>query len=475
MRQYNTFVLTLLVALFTLALKWVPDDLRIAGFSLRKMDILADIRRTSDTTKVIPETTDEGTAFSDDLNDMPLDSLSALPVLSDTFAAPTPPARPLPSVDSAFFGNVIEDYTPQQQGLSHFFRAIDSIPTHGRTVRVAFYGDSFVEGDILLGDLRDTLQSLWGGAGVGFVPVTSEVARFKRTLKHEYKGWTPHSIVKKDGNTYPYGINGFVYVPSPDAKMHYEGMDYFKNTRSWGSFRLFYTAQTPTSMIWQKGGSEPKEIQLPAGEIQQWKWGLGKPDIRAFAVRFPAPTPGFLVYGASLESGPGFYLDNFSLRGNSGGPLGRLKPEVVRRFNAWQRYDLIVIQVGLNAVTNDLTNVRWYEAELDRTFKHLRLCFPVQPILIVSVGDRADKVGTEIATMRGVPAITAMQRTLARKHGFLFFDLFHAMGGPGTMIRFAHQHPRLANLDYTHLTHDGGRVMGHLFANMLLKEKRTSK
>jgi hypothetical protein len=45
------------------------------------------------------------------------------------------------------------------------------------------------------------------------------------------------------------------------------------------------------------------------------------------------------------------------------------------------------------------------------------------------------------------------------------------MGGPGSIIRMAHQKPRLANTDYTHLTHEGGKVMGHLFAKLFLEEQ----
>jgi len=466
MKGYKTFLLALLVAIFTLFLSLVPKGLSIGGFTLRKMDILADIR------KGIAPPADTLPVLADSAAMIPADSaygVAPLPDSSEVNAALG--AVILPSVDTVLYGRTIEDYTPSQHGLDAFFAAVDSIPTHGRTVRVAFYGDSFVEGDILIGDLRDTLQSLWGGAGVGFVPITSEVARFKRTLKHDYKGWTPHSIVKKDSNTLPYGINGFVYVPTPEAKVHYEGADYFRHTQRWSTVRLFYSAEQSVPFVWQNEGASPTESVLPAGQIKQWKWGIGQPNIRAYAMRFPNSN-GLLLYGAALESGPGFYLDNFSLRGNSGGPLGRLQPDIVQKFDNYQHYDLIVVQVGLNAVTNDLTNIRWYEAELQRTFKHLRTCFPHKPILIVSVSDRGDKVGSELATMRGVPAIAAMQRRLARKQGLLFFDLYHAMGGSGTMIRFAQQRPRLANLDYTHLTHEGGRVMGQMFAGLLLGEQK---
>ena len=103
---------------------------------------------------------------------------------------------------------------------------------------------------------------------------------------------------------------------------------------------------------------------------------------------------------------------------------------------------------------------------------HLKACFPEKTILIVSVGDRAGKNESGLETMRGVPAIVAMQRDLARYHGFLFFDLYHAMGGPGSIIRMAMQRPRLANTDYTHLTHEGGRVLGILMADVLISERK---
>jgi hypothetical protein len=80
-------------------------------------------------------------------------------------------------------------------------------------------------------------------------------------------------------------------------------------------------------------------------------------------------------------------------------------------------------------------------------------------------------LGTELATMRSVPYIVAMQRDLARKHGFLFYDMFNGMGGPGTMIMMANQKPMLANKDYTHLTHDGGRQVGYMFARLFLAEQ----
>lgn len=459
--------LTILVLLLLTALSLLPGGMILGDFELRKMDIFADVRDSlaSGTSRLSaalppPDTTEY----------YPEDSLATAAPDSATAAAIADSVRVVPAKDSIFFGKTIEDYSFDQQGLNRFFAAVDSI-SKGRTVRVAWYGDSFVEGDILVGDLRDSLQTAWGGAGVGFVPITSEVAQFKRTFKHNFRGWTAYSIVKKSENRPRLGLNGYAYRPAPEAKVHYEGANYFKHTQRWSQVRVFYTSESERSFVWQANNEPSRQEKLPAkpNQIGTWKWSAPA-GTDAFAIRFPE-ADGLMAYGATLESGPGIYLDNFSIRGNSGGPLKLLAPDFIRQFDAVQQYDLIVLQVGLNAVTNSLNNVRWYEAELDRTFKHLKTCFPGKPILVVSVGDRGGKDGTEIATMRGVPAIVQMQRNLSRKHGFLFYDLFWGMGGPNTMLRFAHQRPRLANTDYTHLTHEGGKVVGIMFAKLFLREQ----
>ncbi|TNE68075.1 MAG: hypothetical protein EP344_01630 [Bacteroidetes bacterium] len=449
--------LTLLVLLFLAALSLLPPGITLNGVTLRKMDIFLDIRESEPT----PVPADSTTIHPDTLAE------TALLSLFDSLGRVRP-------ADASLFGKIVEDYTPDQQGLSRFFDAVDAIRTKEQTVRVAFFGDSFIEGDILLGDLRDTLQTLWGGNGVGYVPITSEVARFKRTLTHEYSNWKPYSIVKNFKSGQPFGINGFVYRPKAQASVRYEGADYFKHTRRWTQVRLFYRSDTTVTFTWQMAEMSPQTDSLPATGGQLGIW-LGKPNTastRTFDFQISQPDSNLLVYGATLESGPGIYLDNFSVRGNTGGRLKLINPILARQFDAVQQYQLIVVQLGLNAATPSLDNIGWYEYELDQTFQHIRKCFPETPVLIVSVADRGGKIDGNKTTLPSVPVIATMQRELARKHGFLFFDLFHAMGGPGSMIRYADEyHPPLANLDYTHLTHYGGSIMGYMFTDLFLREQ----
>lgn len=448
-----------LVTAFLLILSAVSKESTIAGWRIRKMDILADLK---DTPPSVALDSSE-TAILDSL-DYTIATDTAQTAVGDI---------PVGEVDSSLFGQTIEDYSFGQDGLAQFFDAVDSISISGEKVRVAFFGDSFIEGDIFLGDLRDTLQTLWGGAGVGFVPMTSEVARFRRTYIQRYEKWRTFSIIHNDGNDIPLGIDGHVYLPDSEAFTHFEGTSQYacRNTAAWSDVRLFYKATEGARFVWQLKGGTPIEAPLPAttGRLSMWEHREDQRNITAFAARFPQPN-GLLLYGASLESGPGIYMDNFSVRGNSGGKLCLIDHNMIQAFQQYQQYDLVILQFGLNAVTNSLRNIKWYRAELEKTFEHVRKAFPGVPVLVLSVPDRGGKVDGVLTTMISVPYIVQMQRDLARQHGFMFYDYYKGMGGYGSMVRLSEaHHPMLVNKDYTHLTHEGGRLMGLKFGALLEK------
>jgi hypothetical protein len=102
------------------------------------------------------------------------------------------------------------NYTAEKYPLDKLAGKLLKTKSKGK-VRIAWYGDSFSEGDILVSDLRDTLQSLYGGNGVGFVPITNEIAGFRRSVIHSFGGWNTSSILSNPGLN-QLGINGFSYI-----------------------------------------------------------------------------------------------------------------------------------------------------------------------------------------------------------------------------------------------------------------------
>ena len=138
-----TFLLTLIVVGVLMGLYFLPS-MSVGGKPLRKVDLLADIR---------PDVEEE---VCD----------------SDTIVLP-PPVKPI-FVDTCKTGiTCIEDYSDStMRGMKHFYEALSKVKTMKRPVRIAYFGDSFIEADIFTADLREMLQQEFGGCGVGYVPVT---------------------------------------------------------------------------------------------------------------------------------------------------------------------------------------------------------------------------------------------------------------------------------------------------------------
>ncbi|MDR0995154.1 MAG: hypothetical protein LBL81_02555, partial [Tannerella sp.] len=159
-RLFLLLLIVLLIGIFFYAL---PGQ--IGGFKIKKMDWLADLRKPVGNQAM--DSLREGLADEEKADSLRTDSL---PLLAEARRDSLAKGLYLPpGADST--GAHIEDYTPHRKALERFFLALRA--SRRRPVRIAFLGDSFIEGDILVADFRQALQQQFGGRGVGFVPVNS--------------------------------------------------------------------------------------------------------------------------------------------------------------------------------------------------------------------------------------------------------------------------------------------------------------
>jgi lysophospholipase L1-like esterase len=190
------------------------------------------------------------------------------------------------------------------------------------------------------------------------------------------------------------------------------------------------------------------------------------------AVRFEFfPFDSLWVYGASFEQGPGIYVDNFSLRGNSGLTLNAIDPDMYREFNRYRKYKLIILQFGLNLIVEKSLNYTAYTNRMIRVVNQLKKLFPDCSFLLLSVSDRSSNVNGDFQTMSAIPAMRNAQRLIAKETGIAFWDMYQAMGGENSMVKFVQAKPALAAKDYTHLTFKGGRKLAGALVKSLLFEK----
>jgi lysophospholipase L1-like esterase len=121
--------------------------------------------------------------------------------------------------------------------------------------------------------------------------------------------------------------------------------------------------------------------------------------------------------------------------------------------------DLIVIAYGSNEVSDPDLDLEEYRASFTTLLNKFHEAVPRASILVIGPPDRAVLAGHRWKTIGRMRTLVEAQRQAAFEAGAAFYDLFKAMGGPGSIERWATQPERLAQPDRVHLTSAGYRLV----------------
>lgn len=438
----------LLLVIGALLLSSLVPALHLGSTEIKKVDLLADIKTDPppDMAEVLP-------------TDIPVDSVkdSVIQVI------PEPVTEPYPCPDK----NCLQDFSPNKTTLKNFFRALRQ--SAKKQVRIAFYGDSFIEGDVLCGSFRDTLQGLYGGRGVGFVPIASEVAQYRTSILHSYANWEAQSLVSKPAATLPLGISGHAFKPLPENEAEFKPPRKPAN-RKFDHVSLFYKSEVETPLQYIVNDTIVLQAMLPSSDSVRMI-ELDSPAAASIKLSFTAPDS-VVAYGLSFDMKTGVYVDNFAMRGNSGIGLYALDTARLKQFNHYLNYNLIFLQYGLNVVTEtDSTDYTWYETRMVKVVNRIKQVFPDAGIVLIGISDRAGNQNGKILTIPAIARMRKAQKNIAQRTQIAYWDLYEAMGGENSIVKFAEAKPPLAAKDYTHLTFLGGRRLAKKLADALLFER----
>lgn len=471
MKNYvaRTFVLTLIVVCTLLAMYDLPqitfDEMPFSSYgwapstynggSLRKVDLLGDLRRKDPE----PESTIDSSLYYS-LNE---------PVITDTTSITTdttsankdsiyvPPVAWLDTTGIPDSIVPIIDYgnDSSQIGMRNFYKSLKE--TKNRQVRIAWIGDSFVEGDILTGDLRAMLQKKYGGCGVGFMDIASPTSGFRQTVLHKHDKWFSYSYQEpKKFATRKQGLSKRYHIAQKGSWVEGRCHKYAYGNDSCTTTSLIYKNYSncdltlllnkkDTVRIKGEEGDSLQFVKVDRKKITSARWIVDRADSAIF-------------YGMTMDGETGIVLDNISLRGNSGSQMAGVPEKWLKEYNKIRPYDLIVIQFGLNVASKDRTEYKAYVREMKKVVEHLHNCMPQAGILIIGVGDRSYRGQSgEMESMPGVKNLSLYQQRLAKECGVAFWDLQKAMAKEGNMVGMVNHKPALANLDYTHINTRGGR------------------
>ncbi|MGI6198238.1 MAG: hypothetical protein ACOYIS_03805 [Candidatus Cloacimonadaceae bacterium] len=394
------------------------------------------------------------------------------------------------------------------QPLESFWEKLDEHQKGRRgQLRIAYFGDSIIEGDLVSGTLRKELQALYGGQGVGLVGITSIVNRFRKTIVHSFSpNWQSISFMTK--SSVPLGILGHTYIPqsyqvkertiTPEeaptddslatadttvvaepqkvkervpyggpAWVEYSGTSFAGGATTFSHIRLFYSKapeQTEVTVIYD-GETRAQYTLIPSDELQVLNLSPTSP-IRKIRLEFPAHKP-VHVYGLSFDQPSGIYVDNISIRGFSGMYFSRIPSKLLDAFARHLNYDLVILQYGENVSNPKTTSYDFYRRGMIKSVEHIKASMPEVPVLIISAHDRSVKTASGYQTSPDIPILVHAQSQVAEETGSAFWNLFSEMGGLNSMSNWVNASPALASKDYTHFNLRGATKVGEMLLKVI--------
>lgn len=360
-----------------------------------------------------------------------------------------------------------EQYKGYQHLVSFYEKLLQLENTQQGNVRIAYFGDSMTDGDMIVKDFRSKFQEEFGGEGVGFVNITSESAPSRTTLNHQFSSnWKTQSYLNVKKPASPFGVNGHVFFAKNDTVnpvwVKYKALQW-RHVSQLNNPVLYYgKSDNANAKIAVITGRDTifKKLE-PVNDVNTLSVSG---NVKSLKVNFINAT-NIPFYGFDFDNGQGVHVDNFSNRGNSGLPISTFDTGVMNAFNKKLNYDLIVLHYGTNVLNYGSYNYTWYEKRMARVVNHLRECFPGAAVLVVSTADKSTKYGLEMKTDSAVVPLTKAQKKYAVQTNAAYVNLFTLMGGDGSMVKWVEDVAPSANKDYTHFNFRGSKKISELIYN----------
>lgn len=471
---------TLAVIFGLVALGFVPS-FEIFGMEFERVDILSQLRAEE-----IAEDASHNYIADFDLLEQELAEAEAQICEVDTLPEPIP-VRYEWIVESRGSNNRAalrsEDFIPTSANIVDFedfdtlattrFDAFISKLANGEDVRIAFMGDSFVEGDIVTCDLREELQSRFGGRGAGFIPADIPFATVRKSIKRTSANWKTYSVMKPkeapEALRERLFVSGYLAEGRAGATTRWLATTSHASLDSCTQARILLISRDTSRVEVVLGDTLRNEFMIAGDERVREIYVEGPVD----DIRLRVVEGSVMCYGATMEGNGGVTVDNFSVRSNNGHAIFGTSATVNRQVDELLGYDLVVLQYGLNIMQKGQRVYAKYRDQVLDMIAYAERCFPNAAIMVVGVSDRWVK-NTETNAYEpigSVDALTSYQRAAADSCKVVFWNTSRVMKDLGGMPTFVSN--GWAAKDYTHINYAGGKRIANALTEAICQRVYT--
>ena len=352
-----------------------------------------------------------------------------------------------------------DDYT----FFDSLFNQLEHADDEGKTYRIMHYGDSQIEMDRISSVLRQKLQEFFGGSGPNMIPAIQPVATISVSQHasnlHRY-------MVYGDASRAPHNRYG---VMSQFSQVMGNGSISFIQTSHSQAFEKAKEISTVSVLLGRNNQGFSATLKcdnvthetkmLPANDSVSLITWILPGNVKRGTINFVGNAE---IYAVLLDGDPGVAIDNVALRGCAGNIFTRINEATMRQSFDLLNTRLIILQFGGNRMPgiNSPKNISPYMVELEKQINYMKRVAPKATLLFIGPADMGKSYGGKMGTWKNLPELNDSLRVMALRNNVAYWDMFHVMGGEGSMAQWVKHSPPLAGPDYVHFTFKGAQEIG---------------
>ena len=331
------------------------------------------------------------------------------------------------------------------------FRAFERARKEGKTLRVAHYGDSQIELDRISSNLREALQTRFGGRGTGMFPALTN---------------TPMASISRSSS------GGFIsytmFGDSTTRRAGHRRKSTQEHVRTFQSVSLLYgQASDDFTVTAQSDTLKPAPAFRMKDGVTWVTWTFSRPVEKA-TLKLEGSAE---IYGVSTDGTAGVAVDNIPMRGSTGHILTRIDKDLMKAAFELDGTRLVILQFGGNFVpaAGSSKAISGYMDKVREQIAYYRDAAPDAKILFIGPSDMA--ASTEdgrIVSYRRLPELVDSLKAVSLASGAAYWDLYRMMGGQNSMAQWVRHSPAYAGPDYVHFTPAGAKVVGETLSRSFL-------
>ncbi len=352
--------------------------------------------------------------------------------------------------------------------LFPLFDLLDECAQGKESIHILHYGDSQIEQDRISGYIRERFQEKFGGWGVGLAPAIQPIPSISvsQSASDSLPRYIADGNLRKKLSHDRYGVLAQMAQLNGKVRLNFASRNWkktFPHTKKFSKITLLVgnTSEDFSATLSYNGKDSTQTISDFQPELSVITWKLGE-----FTSKVSLNLSGKAeIYGVSLESPSGVFVDNIPLRGSSGTFFTKISQHILSSSMKAINTGLIIMEFGGNATPylNSDKGVEYYKKNIIRQIDYLHKTYPEAKILLIGPADMSTRVAGEMQTYPFLETTIEAMKEAAIENNAMFWNMYEVMGGHNSMLKWVEHQPAWAASDYIHFTEQGAEKIADVF------------